>query len=113
MSVLRSEFDEQRVSQAYDFVKAGRVEGEGIRLDIKPPMGANYFRISKAGVFWGDPSFDNSSSSATSLDGETDDETSYDETLLMKMHSAYQDVGTGDYKDLTAGNWALTNSSTC
>jgi hypothetical protein len=37
-------------------------------------MGANYFRISKAGVFWANPSFDNSSSGSQSQSEEAEAE---------------------------------------
>jgi hypothetical protein len=43
-------------------VKQGKLSAEGFQLDIKPPFGAKYFRLDKAAVIWGDPSFDNSGS---------------------------------------------------
>jgi hypothetical protein len=112
MSVLRSEFDEQRVSSAYDFKKQGKISGDGIQLDIKPPMGANYFRVDKAAIIWGDPSFSNSSSgSGAETEAETE-ATSYSDPLTMKWHAAYQDVlGVLDITALEQTGWHECDSN--
>jgi hypothetical protein len=107
MSILRSELDEQKIASAYDFVKQGQPSAAGIQLDIKPPMGANYFRLDKAAVFWSDPSFDNSSS-GTAESATVEGALSNPTVLTMLPAIAYQDCDSGkEIRDLIPGGWHI------